>query len=211
MSNLATVLKTNFSQLLSEYHVPNQKIEQLWLEIKNKYSENHRYYHNLSHLEHLLQQISAITPLLKSQPSVLFTLYYHDIIYDPKLQDNEEQSALFAEQRLSSVSLDEEVIESCRKMILATKSHYISEEADFNYFTDADLSILGVKWEKYYEYAQNIRKEYSIYPDAQYFAGRKKVLNHFLSMPQIFKTAYFYEKLEAQSRKNLVQELSLLQ
>lgn len=43
-----------------------------------------------------------------------------------------------------------------------------------------------------------------------YVPGRKKVLNHFLALPRIFKTNHFYEKYEEAARKNLEDELERL-
>ena len=50
-----------------------------------------------------------------------------------------------------------------------------------------------------------------MYPDMMYKPGRKKLLEHFLAMPHIFKTAFFRERLEVQARENLMRELELLQ
>ena len=79
-----------------------------------------------------------------------------------------------------------------------------------NLFTDADFSILGAHWETYSIYSQNVRKEYSIYPDLVYNPGRKKVLKHFLEMTRIYKTDYFYSKLEELAKCNLLGELDTL-
>ena len=62
----------------------------------------------------------------------------------------------------------------------------------------------------YDTYCQQVRKEYSIYPDFLYKPGRKKVLEHFLNMERIFKTTYFFDLYEAQARENLRRELSSL-
>jgi predicted metal-dependent HD superfamily phosphohydrolase len=86
-----------------------------------------------------------------------------------------------------------------------------SADSDINIFTDADLSVLGQDWNTYENYLIQIRKEYSIYPDFVYNSGRKKVLQHFLSMERIFKTNNFFEKLEAQAKENLQRELEQLQ
>ena len=42
------------------------------------------------------------------------------------------------------------------------------------------LAILGKKRSEYLEYAENIRKEYLIYPDHIYHQGRSQVLQRFL-------------------------------
>jgi predicted metal-dependent HD superfamily phosphohydrolase len=92
---------------------------------------------------------------------------------------------------------------------LATKTHILAADSDTNFFTDADLSVLGSDWESYSAYFKNVRKEYAIYPDFIYNSGRKEVLKHFLGMNQIFKTDFFYAKFEAQARLNLERELQI--
>ena len=91
---------------------------------------------------------------------------------------------------MHQVSAPQETIVLCKEQILATKSHVKSTDSDTNFFTDADLSVLGQSWEVYSIYYKNVRKEYSIYPDLLYNPGRKKVLQHFLSMARIFKTEF---------------------
>lgn len=98
-------------------------------------------------------------------------------------------------------------IERCKSQIMATKSHVFSDDSDTNYFTDADLSILGQPWEVYQTYYQNVRREYAIYPDLVYHPGRKKVLQHFLSMERIFKTNFFSSQFEEQAKDNLRREM----
>jgi predicted metal-dependent HD superfamily phosphohydrolase len=124
--------------------------------------------------------------------------------------DNEEKSAGVAESRMKQVSVPESIIKNCKEQILATKKHLDNSDTDTNYFTDADLSILGQDWNMYSEYYRNVRKEYSIYPDLIYNPGRKKVLKHFLDMERIFKTEYFYSKFEQQAKINIQMELKSL-
>jgi predicted metal-dependent HD superfamily phosphohydrolase len=111
---------------------------------------------------------------------------------------------------MKQIGVSDHMIQLCEAQILATKSHVKSADSDTNYFTDADLSILGQPWETYSAYYKNVRKEYAIYPDLIYNPGRKKVLTHFLAMDSIFKTDIFYQKFEMQAKENLQQELTLL-
>lgn len=94
-------------------------------------------------------------------------------------------------------------------MIRATKNHNPADE-ETNLFTDADLSILGAAPEAYEQYTRQVRREYGLYPGFLYTRGRKKVLNHFLNMPRIFKTSGFYTRYEEQARKNLRSELEAM-
>jgi predicted metal-dependent HD superfamily phosphohydrolase len=204
------MLKQTFINLLIKYTNDSHLIEELWHEIEQHYAHRKRHYHTLNHLENLLEQLTEIKPMIKDWDVVLFSLYYHDVIYNALRQDNEQKSAELAEKRMKSINIPLEIIENCKAQIMATKAHFLSENEDTNYFTDADLSILGQNWETYSTYYQNVRKEYAIYPDFVYNPGRKKVLKHFLAMGSIFKTAYFYEKFEQQARVSLEKELKIL-
>jgi predicted metal-dependent HD superfamily phosphohydrolase len=211
MGQMATnVLKQTFLELLKSYQISEGLITQLWDEIEKSYSNKNRHYHTLHHLDNLLAQLKEVQPQIENWDTILFTLYYHDIIYNSLKSDNEEKSAALAEKRMKQISIPNEIIENCKKQILATKSHLESKEMDTNYFRDADLSILGQDCEKYSVYFKNVRKEYSIYPNMVYNPGRKKVLNHFLSMNRIFKTDYFFNKFEESAKQNLRMELDVL-
>jgi predicted metal-dependent HD superfamily phosphohydrolase len=202
------MLKQTFLALTGKYTSNSQLQEDLWQEIETNYSADNRYYHNLHHLEYLLEKLTAVKQEINDWDTVLFSLYYHDIIYNATSNDNEEKSAECAAKDLQLLGL---ISDKCVMQILATKGHTVSTDNDTNLFTDADLSILGESWELYQEYFQKIRKEYAIYPDAVYSPGRTKVLNHFLSMERIFKTDIFHEKFELNAKNNLTRELVHLQ
>lgn len=205
-----TELKGTFIELLKNYTEDSLIINELWTEIEKNYSSKRRYYHTLKHLENLLAQLTEVKDEILHWKTILFSLYYHDIVYNSLKSDNEEKSAELAERRMKQISVPHVAVELCKKQILATKSHQKSTDSDTNYFTDADLSVLGQPWEIYLLYYKNVRKEYGIYPDQIYNPGRKKVLKHFLSMKRIFKTEYFYKKFERQAKENLTRELNNL-
>lgn len=204
------MLKETFIELLTNYTDNNGLIKELWTEIEKNYTNKKRYYHTLQHLDNLLTQLTEVKNEIQYWETILFTLYYHDIIYNSLKSDNEEKSAELAEKRMKQISVSNETIELCKNQILATKSHIKSADGDTNYFTDADLSVLGQPWETYSLYYKNVRKEYSIYPDFVYNQGRKKVLNHFLTMERIFKTDFFHCKFDIQAKQNIQNELKLL-
>lgn len=84
----------------------------------------------------------------------------------------------------------------CYRHIMATKGHQLSADPDTNFFTDADLAILGQDEATYLNYRSAIRKEYRVYPDFLYKPGRRKVLPYFLGLPRIFKTEYFFSGMK---------------
>jgi predicted metal-dependent HD superfamily phosphohydrolase len=204
------MLKETFSNLLNKYTASNQIVSDFWAEIEQHYTAQNRHYHTLLHLENILQQLTLVKNELQDWDTILFSLFYHDIIYYAPKSDNEAQSAALAVKRMSQISVPQTMIDACEKQILATKSYQFAVENDTNYFTDADLSILGQPMELYVVYTKQIRKEYAIFPDFVYNPGREKVLNHFLNMEKIYKTDYFYQKFERQAKENIYAEFVFL-
>jgi len=204
------MLQIIFKQLLQSYTSNEQEVQLLWSEVEVSHSAPHRYYHTLTHLEHMHQQLVPCKNWIDDWDTILFSLFYHDIIYDPLQSDNEEQSAALAVQRLQALSYPELKIARCQEQILATNKHKQQADTDANYFIDADLSVLGSNWNTYAQYAANVRKEYAVYPDSVYKPGRYQVLQHFLQMERIYKTPYFLECFEIQARQNLRRELQQL-
>lgn len=203
-------LQTCFEELTEKYTASIRLIEKLWHEVEQAYSEPNRFYHTLVHLKHLLVQLTEVKSGIKDWDTTIFALFYHDAVYKNTSSKNEEASADLASKRLLQIGYHKEKIEQCAAMIIATKTHAATNDSDADFFTDADLSILGASEEQYNLYTKQIRKEYSIYPDFIYKSGRKKVAQHFLQMKAIFKTEHFYKKFEAQARKNLEAELAIL-
>lgn len=204
------MLKETFSNLIRNYSDNLRVTDNLWAEIQTNHSHRKRHYHTLAHLENLLNQLLPIKDRMEDWNTILFTLFYHDVVYNSLKSDNEEKSAELAEVRMQSISVPPQQIDRCKAQILATKQHLANADSDTNYFTDADLSVLGQSWNIYAEYAKNVRREYSIYPDLIYNPGRKKVLVHFLGMSRIFKTDYFFDRFEVQAKLNLQAELEAL-
>jgi predicted metal-dependent HD superfamily phosphohydrolase len=205
-----TFLSATFEAVCSTYTSDSSRIAALWAEVEKNYSGKGRHYHTLVHLENLLTQLLEVKSSIKDWDIMLFSLFYHDIIYNVLKPDNEEKSADFAALRMNKLSLPVSSIEQCIHQILATKKHQPDTDSDTSYFMDADLSVLGQTADIYWEYAQNVRKEYAIYPDLLYRPGRIKVLRHFLDKPRIYHTPYFGGKYEAQARANMEAELRTL-
>lgn len=199
-------LSEHFTSSASRYSSDNSLVESLHNEIISRHSVSGRYYHTLTHLDYLIKALLPMKERFTNWDAIVFATAYHDIVYNPIRKDNEERSSAFAAKALSKLGVDELLIKRCQELILATKTHTASDD-ETNFFTDADLGILGAKPSAYDEYANNVRKEYRMIPDILYNPGRKKVLQHFLGMDSIFKTSEFREQFEDQARKNILREL----
>ena len=199
------MLENKFKILCQNFSKNEKLITQLWQEIKTAHSEPTRYYHTLKHLEHIYKELQTF----KLSPILEFSIFYHDIVYDAKKRNNEEQSAHIAKQRLEQLTIRKELNTKVCQLILETKMHKASS-LDNELFLDADLSILASDEKTYEKYIYNVRKEYAIYDDVSYFKGRKKVIKLFLEKERIYMSEDFHELYEKKARENLEQELTKL-
>lgn len=203
-------LKDNWIRLASAYTSDHLLIQQLWSEIEQAYSHKKRHYHNLEHIRYMIEKIQVCHHLLSDADTVLFAVFYHDLVYSPARKDNEEKSAETARNRLLKLNVPQEKAEKCYQQIIATREHNPCDDTDTRYLLDADMAILGETPERYAAYTRNVRKEYAIYPDFMYKKGRKAALLHFLASGNIYQTPLFREQYEEQARKNIAAELQQL-
>jgi predicted metal-dependent HD superfamily phosphohydrolase len=193
--------------------------------IEARYSEDHRSYHTLEHVEELLKLSSIYELQLRDPVAVNLSILFHDVVYDPRSKTNEEDSAeLFL--NLLGPFLHEDLLEKVYNYIIATKSHAVlnSADKDLQFFIDMDMSIVGVDPERYVAYARKIRKEYQFVPEHDYIVGRAAVLESFIGdtkdngsgscsgepSAHIFATPEFRDKYEAQARRNIALECDTL-
>lgn len=205
-----------FSELCSRFDISSAETSQLWAELELKYGEIHRHYHTLRHIEDLCQTLQEFLSICKSSEDVdviQWAIFYHDVIYDPTSNQNEEDSAALFVTRLRA-HLPASLVSQVVRYILATKSHSVDDnDADeaLRLFMDLDLSILAASVSDYAAYARAIRLEYIHYADEDYQSGRIRVLQHFLSHDCIFRSTVFRSSgAEDSARRNIEWELGEL-
>ncbi len=206
MSNLQSI----FHSLGSRYSSTQNLINSLWQEIEKQYSGSKRHYHNLSHLEYMVEKAEQFKSQIEDYDTLLFAIFYHDIIYKATRKDNELKSAQLAQKRMTELGVPAEKIKKCFQQIVATQHHEPTEDKDTRYLLDIDMAILGEDAATYNNYTKKVRKEYSIYPDLLYKPGRKKALQNFLKQDRIFQTEAFFKNLEKQARDNIQNEIAKL-
>lgn len=179
--------------------------------LKKSYESSAKHYHTLNHITQLLVLQEQFKDKIIDNESFAYAVFFHDFIYSISSKDNEQKSAKAAEDFLTAIGYDRTKTLKVADWINATKTHQNpGNQSDLDYLLDFDLSILGTSREAYEAYTKQIRKEYSIYPSLLYNAGRKKVLQHFLAMDTIYKTADFKASHEQPARANLLWEMEQL-
>ena len=111
----------------------------LWNNISSHYTQPHRYYHTLTHLEQMFGHFDKVESLLSDPVSVALAIWYHDIIYQPARNDNERQSADYFKQQLAKY-LPLQLTNRVESLILMTAGHR-PQYSEGNDRTEQDLAI----------------------------------------------------------------------
>lgn len=188
-----------FAIKLSLTHDRNISIYSILL---SAYIEPQRHYHTVQHIVECIQLFHQIKHQLQDPIAVELAIWFHDVIYDPKASDNEEQSAELM-QKLCTEIVDQAQIHKVYWWIVATKKHQPSLDSDLNYLLDIDLAILGNDSKRFAEYEQQIQQEYSWVEPNTYKTKRAEVLHYFYAMYPLYQTEYFRENFEKKAKYNL--------
>lgn len=175
------------------------------------YSEPHRHYHTLAHIEAMLTLLEHWPTPVANREILQLAIAYHDVIYDPRRHDNERLSAAFAQQDMAALGYTPVQQQQVQHLILATECHqWDGRDPDCSLLLDLDLAILGADPQSYRHYAQAIRQEYAWVPEAEYKTARQAVLNRFLSRDALYFTAHGQRTYTTQAQVNLHSELAAL-
>ena len=177
----------------------------MWDQLAQDYQAPPRAYHTLDHLDCMFSLAQDCR--LENPRAFFWALVYHDRIYVPGRQDNEEQSARVAESELTELGESPSFIDLVVDLILLTKNHLNPTSSDAEYFLDCDLAILGSSPDEYLRYSQNVRQEFRAVPDEVFYPGRRKFLTDLLQRPRWYYTGEFYDRFEVRARENVAREV----
>ena len=184
--------------------------ESLYNEVIARYSEPHRSYHTTQHLDECFVRLDEARHLAEHIFEVELALWFHDAVYAPRNQDNEEQSASWAHAAAEQSGLPTTVAARVRQLILATKHDASPTGADAALVVDVDLAILGAPVERFDEYERQVRQEYSWVPGFLFRRKRREILEGFLARPHVYNTEHFRASFETYARANLARSIERL-
>jgi len=217
-------LTARWNQLMDNLRF-SQRREQTLENLKAQYTTGIRAYHTLEgHVAHCLEEMDAVRDKLNSPSIVELALWFHDAVYRPPLASNEAASVVYMHDQMRG--LDHRLLSMAAYHIFATRPDAddgeaarhlrisrLSEtarrsvEADRRYVKDIDFAILGQPEERYKEYAEQIREEYSFAAKPIYNAARREFLEKLLARDALFVTETFAQRYEVQARKNITAEI----
>ena len=146
-------------------------------DLVGRHRQSHRRYHGLRHvvwvLRHSRELEGAIAECQQGAAgydaaSVTAAACFHDAVYDPRADDNEERSAQLAENQLASLDWPPSAAPSspswCGRPPATSPTPTSAGEAapwERRVLLDADLAVLGAEPAAYAAYVNGVRSEYA--------------------------------------------------
>lgn len=168
------------------------------------WAEPQRHYHTLQHLTECLLLLEEMRVHAQESAEIEAALWFHDAVYAPQRQDNEAQSAAWAQRVLAPAGVAATRVSRIARMVLATRhgqAHAIT--ADEELLLDIDLAILGADHSRFAEYETQIRREYDFVPQADFRSRRRVILAEFAQRPVLFHHRAMQERFGPAAQRNL--------
>lgn len=162
----------------------------------NRYSEPHRFFHNIEHIDFVLHNLKA------AQPETILAVIYHDIIYVPGSVQNEYCSAQLAANHLTMLGVKKPLIMKVSRHILSTEQHVPIDLLGSEEFLDSDMSILAAKKPIFNKYCEDIRLEFPHLSNSEFESQRSRWALEQLGRKKIFHSVK-NSRLEKIARENL--------
>lgn len=214
--------ETEETAILVRAEVPKLLTSDRLADLRKRYSESARHYHNWQHALSVLAWVNHVcdafpeTTLFGRPPLSALAPYthrdlrlaalFHDAIYDAAgSPSNEDRSA----ELLRAAAPSDAITRGDLRLVHATAHHGVLEahECDLamQLFLDCDMvSIAEPIWEVCAENNAAIEREYlQRFTAAEVNAGRKAFLEKLLAKRSVFLSDYFRVRHEVQARENI--------
>ena len=180
-------------------------------DLLRRYAEPHRRYHDTHHLADVLHSLDRLAGHTPPPEPVVLAAYFHDAVYDPRADDNEERSADLAARALPRLCAPRAVTATVTRLVRLTATHHPDpDDPEGGMLCDADLAVLGSEPERYRAYAAAIREEYAHVDDPGFRKGRTDVLRRLRGM-QLFSTREGRRRWQQPAERNIATELKELE
>ena len=176
-----------------------------------RYSEPHRKYHTLQHLDACFAHFGAVRGAAAHAREIELALWFHDAVYEIRATDNEQKSADWARLALLDAGVSRDVAQRVHALVMATCHNALPRTPDEAILLDVDLAILGASAPLFDAYEAQVRAEYASVPEPSFRSGRLRILRQFMARARIFHTSYFSTACEARARANLSRSIEALQ
>ncbi len=173
------------------------------MDLTQRYLEPHRHYHTLEHIASMLH-VGRQFPLDEEQ---IMAVWFHDAIYDPTSDQNEENSARLASKWLPEAGWPADAVERVSRMVLDTRGH-VPSTVQSELVLDLDLMSLAVDQAAFQRNSAAIRREYAHVSDEDFAAGRRGFFEAMMERKRLFYSEWGRATLEAPARANLTRAIA---
>lgn len=140
----------------------------------------HRFYHTEAHLQFLINEIEklyAIDSINDNARNILLLVaFFHDVVYEPLANNNEEKSAELLNQLVNARYPDAQI---AHDIILDTKTHQPQSQLS-ELFCNLDMHIVEhSSFTELLDWENKIFKEFQMVDYSLYKQGRLKLLREF--------------------------------
>ena len=210
-TGLGTILETD---VRTDSRADGDAWSALGADLRARWTEPHRHYHDLRHLEAILQDLDLLRlDGADVTHAILLAAWFHDAVHDGRTPQDEEASADLARAELGRAAwsglLPAGMPDEVARLVRVTADHRAADRAAA-ILCDADLAILGAPEDRYLAYAADVRREYSHVSDADFARGRSRVLSSIMSAERIYATDVGHARWEQRARANVSAELDRL-
>lgn len=194
--------------LLNRWNAVLPDHDALFLDLLDRWGEEHRRYHGRTHLLAVLEALDVLTEPARPPRAVLLAAWFHDAVYRGIAGRDEEDSARLAEDRLGHAGLPDAEVEEVARLVRMTAEHRPEPGDDAGaLLSDADLSVLGGDPAAYARYLAAVRQDFAHIGDADFAAGRAAVVRQLLDLDPLFHTPRGRGLWLDAARRNLQGEL----
>lgn len=198
---------------LLERHTASPDVDAAGSALLARWSEPHRRYHDRVHLQGVLEAVDELTDGAAADvdvDAVRLAAWYHDAVY-AGAADDEENSAQLAAAELTALGVDAGLVAEVARLVRMTVDHDPApDDRNGQVLSDADLAVLAVEPAAYRSNTAKVRAEYGHVTDADFRAGRARIIAALLAAPSLYRTAQGRRLWEAAARRNLESELATL-
>ncbi|MCX6499311.1 MAG: DUF4031 domain-containing protein [Arthrobacter sp.] len=181
----------------------------LFLDLLDRWGEEHRKYHGRTHLLAVLEALDRLSAPARPPRTVLLAAWFHDAVYRGIAGEDEEESARLAEERLGQAGLPADEVDEAARLVRMTADHRPDPgDGAAALLSDADLSVLGGEPAAYARYLAAVREDFAHIGDADFAAGRAAVVRQLLALDPLFHTPRGRELWQDAARRNLQGELA---
>lgn len=178
-------------------------------ELFERYAESKRFYHTLDHIDYCLEVFDKVRNHCVNPDSVELAIWFHDVVYDFPIDDNERLSAEYF-MDASCGRLPEKFRRVVFDQVIATDHRSTPVDLDQRILIDIDLSSFGRDWEQFLHDGVNVRREMNYLDDLVFYTRQISFMKGLLAREHFYATDWFQEHFETTARENLTRYLEVL-